>query len=47
MAEASEHGNEARGTEIVEGYWILKENADMWISCRDARVVANTCGFNR
>ena len=47
MAEASQHGYEARGTGIAEGYWVLKENADIWISCGDARVVANTCGFNR
>jgi hypothetical protein len=47
MADASEHGNEARGTGIAEGFWILKKNADTWISCGDARLVANICGFSR
>lgn len=47
MAEASGHGNEAHGTGIAEGYWILKENVDIWISCGHARVMANTYGSNR
>lgn len=46
VAEASEHGNEARGTGIAEDYWILKEKSDIRISCGDDRVVANSFGFN-
>jgi hypothetical protein len=33
------------GTAMAEGYWILKEKADIWISRGDARSVANIHGF--
>jgi hypothetical protein len=37
----------ACGTGRAGGYWILKEKADIWISCGDARIAANIYGFSR